>query len=258
LSVPRMQSVPGEVKYDSTAMGEQRVVGQMLNAVVSGRPMFASVDVDLAGDKAVVSNGGSLLTMDTALTMETGCHGGCWQGIQRECAGESCCMNTYTGVGKVGFHYPLPGDLMSFGVTPGNGWILAKGAFISGSKELKVNARFAGLCACFFSGEGPFLTHVECDQGGAPGMFFAGGFGSIIRHDVQPGTILLVDHGLFFAAHESTRLRVRMFGGLKTCCCSGEGFVMRFQGPCTVFTQSRDPTMLRRAEERTVEQNSSV
>jgi len=242
-----------EVKYESVSTGEQRVVGQMLNATVSGRPMFASVDVDLQGDQAVVARTGTLLTMDTTLQMSTWCHGGCWQGLQRHCAGESFCMNTYAGTGKVGFHFPVPGDVMCFGVTPGNGWILSKGAFLSGSHNLKVNARFAGFCACLFSGEGPFLTHVECGEGGAPGMFFAGGFGSIVRHDVAPGAVLLVEHGLFFAAHENTKLRVRTFGGLKTFCCSGEGFVMRFQGPCTVFTQSRDPSLLREPEDKQVD-----
>ena len=109
-----------EVKYESVATGEQRVfellpvchsefgyrlqvVGQMLNATVSGRPLFASVDVDLQGDQAVVARTGSLLTMDSAhaqlmmfadrvvraatLKMVTGIHGGCWQGLQRHCSG---------------------------------------------------------------------------------------------------------------------------------------------------------------------------
>jgi len=58
----------------------------------------------------------------------------------------------------------------------GNGWIVNKGV-IAGSHNLKVrllflflvsvflmfifqvNARFAGFCACLFSGEGPLLTH---------------------------------------------------------------------------------------------------
>jgi len=247
-----------EVKYESVSTGEQRVVGQMLSATVSGRPMFASVDVDLQGDQAVVARTGSLLTMDTTLKMTTSIHNGCWQGLQRHCSGESCCMNTYTGTGKVGFHFALPGDLMCFGVAPGAGWILAKGSFIAGSHNLKVNARFAGFCACLFSGEGPLLTHVECGAQGSPGMFFAGGFGSIVRHDVAPGAILLVEHGLFFAAHESTKLRVRTFGGLKTFCCSGEGFIMRFQGPCTVFTQSRDPSLLRPPEDKQVDRDGAA
>jgi len=171
---------------------------------------------------------------------------------------------------------------------------------------------FAGFCACLFSGEGPLLTHVECGTGGAPGMFFrwrirfycgASDAPSCRVSAAVPDYFVFSDTTLprapfcwwtrlFFAAHEaarlavlvrvhgphvcvcfqSTRLRVRTFGGLKTFCCSGEGFVMRFQGtpiacacaslplltlvsntssgPCTVFTQSRDPSILRPPEDK--------
>jgi len=89
------------------------------------------------------------------------------------------------------------------------------------------------------------LTHVFCDESKTNGMFFAGGFGSIVRHDVKPGHVLYVDNGLFFAAHEKTRITVGLIGGCRATCCSGEGLVMKFYGPCCVFTQSRDPSIFK-------------
>jgi len=212
-----------------------------LRGIVSGRPMFASVDVDLQEGQQVLADGGSLLWMDGGMPMETECVGGLLNSIGRCCAGESCCLNRYTGPGKISLGFSLPGDMMCFAVGPGAGWILSKGAFVAGSNNITITARFAGLCACIFSGEGPFLTHITCKDG--QGMFYAGGFGSIRRHDIAAGQVFIVDHGLFFAAHEATRLSVAPIGGLKTTCCSGEGIVMRFNGPCTIFTQSRDPSL---------------
>jgi uncharacterized protein (TIGR00266 family) len=214
---------------------------QSLRGIVSGRPMFASVDIDLDGKQAVVCDAGSLLWKDNDVKMETGCFGTCFNGIGRECAGESCCMNTYSGVGKVGLGFELPGDIMTFGATPGQGWILNKGAFVAGTTNLTISAKFIGCCACLFSGEGPFLTHVHVKEGG--GMFFAGGFGSIVRHDIPAGRVFFVDNGLFFAAHEKTKIKIRPVGGVKATCCSGEGLVMAFLGPAVVFTQSRDPSI---------------
>jgi len=46
----------------------------------------------------------------------------------------------------------------------------------------------------------------------------------------------------FFAAHEDTKFRLGLAGGLKNFCCTGGGgLVMVFTGPCTIYTQSRDP-----------------
>jgi len=221
---------------------------EMLKGIVSGRPMFASVDIDLENGQGVVADAGSLLWMDGALQIETEIFGGCLQGCARECAGETCCMNIYRGQGKLGLGYHVPGDLMSFGVTPGGGWILSRKAFLCGTTNLHISARFIGLCACLFAGEGPFMTHVYAKEGN--GMFFGGGYGSIVRHDIPMGQTFFVDHGLFFAAHESTKIRVQIAGGLKTFCCTGEGFVMKFIGPCVIFTQSRDPSILRPPEDK--------
>jgi len=212
-----------------------------LRGIVSGRPMFASVDIDLQEGQQVLADGGSLLWMEGGMAMETECVNGLLASIGRCCAGEACCLNRYTGPGKISLGFPLPGDMMCFAVGPGAGWILSKGAFVAGSNNIYISARFSGFCASVFSGEGPFLTHVTCKDG--QGMFYAGGFGSITRHDIAAGQVFIVDHGLFFAAHEATRLHVAPIGGIKSTLCSGEGIVMRFNGPCTIFTQSRDPAL---------------
>jgi uncharacterized protein (AIM24 family) len=151
-------------------------------------------------------------------------------------------MNTYSKGSKIGFGFTLPGDMMSFGVTPGNGWILSQGAFIAGTSTLRVSGKFTGCCTCA-AGEGLFLTHVTSEDRKSNGMFFAGGYGSIVRHDVAKGQVLFVDNGLFFAAHELTRITVGLIGGCRASCCSGEGLVMKFYGPCCIFTQSRDPSI---------------
>jgi len=224
--------------------------------VVSGRPMFGSVDVHLAGGQSVVADGGTLLWMDSTMRMETGISaGGCMAGCARECAGESCCFNTYSGDGKVGLGTPLPGDVMTFAVTPDSGWILSKGAFIAGTNNLRVSARFAGCCACMFSGEGPFLTRVTTND--PYGMFYAGGYGAITRHDIPPGQMFFVDNGLFFAANDRQRIAITIVGGSQGCwsrckagACSGEGLVMRFYGPCVIFTQSRDPAIFDPVDKR--------
>lgn len=212
-----------------------------LQGVISGGPMFASVDIVLRPNEQVLADAASMTWKDEDIKIETDCHGGCGQSFCRACANESCCLNTYTGPGRVGFAFDLPGDMLPFAVNPNFGWILSRGAFICGTPNIDVSSRFAGCFAACCSGEGPFLTKVTCKQG--DGLFYAGGFGSIVRHDIPPGQVFFVDNGLFFAANDQTKLQIGMVGNFKSTLCSGEGLVMKFYGPCTIFTQSRDPSI---------------
>jgi len=217
-------------------------MAQALKAVVNGRPMFASVDIEMEHGTKVLADAGSMTWMDEEIKIETSIKDGLKAGFCRAMAHESCCLNTYTGQGKVGFAFDLPGDIMAFAVNPQFGWVLSQGAFICGTENIKVSGRFAGCCACLTSGEGPFLTKVTSES---QGIFYAGGFGSIVRHDIPAGQTFFCDNGLFFAAQDTTKLRMGIVGGVKSFLCSGEGFVMQFYGPCTIFTQSRDPSIFK-------------
>lgn len=223
-----------------------------LYGVLNGRPMFGSVDVFLT-DQDIVSDAGSLLWMQDGLTMSTSMYGDCTSACGRNCAGESCCMNTYTGTGMVGFGFLLPGDIVAFTVKKDKGWITSKGAFICGSTNLRISGRFTGCCAGASSGEGLFLTKVTLNDGvDGNGIFWAGGYGGIDRHDVAAGQTLFIDNGLFFAAGEKQKITVGWTtGGAKSLFFSGEGIVMKLRGPAIIYTQNRDPSIFKPPEDTT-------
>jgi len=219
-----------------------------LNYAIKGRPAYAYTDVGLKPGQQLLADAGAMLWMDGEVQMETDCYGGCGNAFCRTCSGESFCQNLFTGAGNVTVGLTLPGDMIPFEVTPGNGWVLSRKAFVSGTSNLIVTSRFAGCAAACFGGEGPFLTKVYCTQG--KGVFLAGNYGSLERHEVPYGQALFVDHGLFFAAHEAAPLRIGIVGNLVACCCSGEGFVLKFFGPCVVYTKSRDPAKWAREKQQ--------
>eukprot|EP00117_Sycon_ciliatum_P047251 scpid99461/ scgid33763/ len=208
---------------------------------IHGRPAFASVTVFLDEGQEVVGDGGALLWMDGNVGTELFCPGGCGAAMSRSWAGESCYMTKYTGAGYTTFSFNEPGDLLAFSVTPDHGWILTQKAYVAGTANVKVAGRFTGCCTSSLADEGLFFTKVTTKD--PHGLFFAGGFGEIIRHDIPDGKTLYVDNGLFFAAHEKTNIKIKVLGGVQTCACGGEGVVMSFKGPTVVYTQSRDPAL---------------
>lgn len=230
------------------SLDNQFVKPPILNTI-SKNHMFGDVQIYLNKQK-VVADTGSLLWMDADLELTTGIYGTCMNGCGRACAGESCCMNTYSGEGLAVLSFVLPGQVVHFLVNPGTGWIFSRGAFIAGSDGLTVTARFAGCCASIFSGEGMFLTKVSLPEDASqPGQCWAGGYGAIDRHTIQGGQALMIDNGLFFAADKKQKIQVTWVGGVKQACFSGEGLVMQIYGPSTVYTQNRDPSIFRPPED---------
>lgn len=157
-------------------------------------------------------------------------------------------LSQFRGTGanqKVAIGTKLPGDVMAFGITPGNGFVFTYDAFVAGSANLAVSTRFSGCCACDCADEAPFLTKVTVDDGDM-GIVIGGGYGMIERHDIPPGESLYVSRGLFFAAREDISFEVGLVGGLSNLCCTGGGIVMKFHGPGAVYTSSKNPTQLLR------------
>jgi len=211
----------------------------ILPSTVVNRPAFAHARVELKEGVEVVAAAGAMLWMDGNITMDTSCYGGLCSSWYRGCAGQSFCMNKFSGVGEISFGFDLPGDMLPFAVTPGQGWIISSGSFICGTPNSIVSARWAGCSTCVCGGEGAFLTRVF--SSGGNGLFYAGGFGQLQRHEIPEGKTLLINTGLFFAANENTGIEIGLPGSCTTWCCGKEGFVMKFHGPAVVYTQNRDP-----------------
>jgi len=116
-------------------------------------------------------------------------------------------------------------------------------------KNIIVSAKWAGCGNCCLTEQGPFFTHVRTEKNSGTGMFFAGSYGALERHEILSNKLFFVDAANFFAARDDIKFKIGLIGGLKQCCCSGELFVMKFRGPCVVFTRSRDPSVFNKATE---------
>jgi len=218
----------------------------VLNGFIRDRPAFSHVEVRLDPGQKVKANARAMIWMDGSVKVDTKCND-CCDGCWRTCAGESCCVNEFTGPaggGAVTFALDLPGDMLPFGVLPGpgNGWVVAAGSYVCGSDNLTVSARFAGCQACCCGDVKPWLCKVTL-LGEGNGMFWAGGYGALTRHDIPEGKTFFLDNGLFFAANELVNIGLGLPGGCISCCYGGEGVVMKFTGPCVVYSQNRSPAI---------------
>jgi len=224
----------------------------LLNGFIRDRPAFSHVEVRLMPGQKVIANAKAMIWMDGHVRVDTKC-ADCCEGCWRTCAGESCCQNEFTGPqggGAVTFALDLPGDMLPFGVMPGegNGWVIAAGGYVCGTPNVSVSARFAGCAACCCGDVAPWLVKATvkpppAGQAAENGMFWAGSYGALTRHDIPEGKTLFLDNGLFFAANEKVNIGLGLPGSCISCCYGKEGVVMKFTGPAVVYSQNRSPAI---------------
>jgi len=203
---------------------------------ISGGPAFAEVRVDLKAGEVLKAEGGAMSHMDGEVGMETK-SGGFFSGIKRSLTGESFFQNLFTGPGSVTLAPMMPGEIMMMEIRPDQGWVIQQDAYLAGSPNIDVSSKWGGFRS-ILGGEGAFLTHLSSSDGNK-GQVFLGGFGSLKKHEIPAGKEYVLDTGIFFATPDATNFRTSKVGGMKSFFFGGEGLVMRFTGPCTVYTQSR-------------------
>ena len=209
---------------------------ELLDYEILGGEMFSTVAIDLKVNQEVLAEAGSMAFMDGTIVMKTTTGGGFMKGLKRSFSGESFWQNTFTGPGKLTLANNLPGDTETFKIAPNEGWILTRDAYIGGTTNIEVSTKWGGF-KTLFSGEGALLTHVKAVN--SDGLFFAGSYGALKKHEIAEGEEFTVDNGLFFACPEGTNFKMSKIGGWKSFFLGGEGVVLRFFGPAVVFTQSR-------------------
>lgn len=210
----------------------------MYEYTIKGGEAFAELWINLGAGQTIKAEGGAMSYMDGTVQMETQ-SGGFFKGIKRAFSGESFFQNLFTGPGNIVFAPSLPGSIIELDINVSNGWLLQRDGYIASSPNIEVSSKWGGLKS-MFGGEGAILTHVGLQEGGGnKGTVFAGGYGSIQKHEVPSGKEFVVDTGIFFATEDTTQFKTSKVGGTKSFFFGGEGLVMRFTGPCTVYTQSR-------------------
>jgi len=210
---------------------------------IQNGPGFASVDFNLDKDQTILANAGMMSYMDADVKVKTQTHG-FFKGLMRGLLTTSSMFLTdYTGVkggNRISFANFLPGDVVPIIVKPGEKFTLASYGLVcmTANVILETRMRLKGLLL----GDNAFLTDVKVDstKSNQPGMVWVAAYGGYEKLDVSFGDSLQVDNGMFLAAHSDTRWKMSKIGGVKSFLFSGEGVTMKFEGPCTVYIQTRN------------------
>jgi len=204
-------------------------------------PGFAVARCTLAGGEKMRAESGAMAATSGGVEIEAKMQGGLMKGLKRSVlGGESFFMTTLEAPSQGGWvdvAARLPGDAI---VLPVGGAInLTRGCYLASTSDVEIDTKWGGF-KTIGGGEGGFLLHATGN-----GTVVVSCYGAIDKVDLGAGETIVVDSGHLVAFDPSIQFTTRKASaGIMNTLKSGEGFVMEFTGPGTIYTQTRNPDAL--------------
>lgn len=204
---------------------------------IYGEPLPV-VTCNLEAGETMITERGSMSWMSPNMKMETTTNGGMGKAFGRMFSGESFFQNRYTSVGDQGmiaFASSFPGSIRAFNISPGNGMIAQKSAFLACEQGVELSIHFQKkIGSGFFGGEGFIMQKLSGN-----GIAFIEIDGSAVEYELEAGQQIIVDTGYVAAMTETCKMDIKSVPGVKNMMFGGEGvFNTVVTGPGKVILQT--------------------
>jgi uncharacterized protein (TIGR00266 family) len=200
------------------------------------RPAYSLTRIKLDPNEEVRVEGGSMVSMNADVTLETKAEGGLLKSLARSVlGGESFFVNTYRAGargGEVAVAPSLPGDMEALRLS-GETLLVQSGSFVACEKSITLDTAWGGA-KTFFASEGLIMLRAT-----GSGLLVLSSYGAIHQMELAAGEKYVIDTGHLVAFSANLGFQVRRVGGLKSTLFSGEGLVVDLTGPGRVLMQTR-------------------
>ncbi len=223
---------------------------------IAYQPSYSLAIVNLEPGEEIRCEAGARVSMSAELILEAklnagsgggGLLGGVFGAVKKAMlGGESFFMTSVRAdrkAGEVTLAPSVPGDITALELT--QPILVQGGSYLANGPGVEIDTKFSGLKG-MMGGEGLFFLRAS-----GKGTLFITSFGAIHKKVLSPGERWVVDSGHMVAYEEGVQMQTRMAGNQEgagflkraaTSAASGEGLVMEFTGPGTVWIQTRNPS----------------
>ncbi len=203
------------------------------------KPAYAMLVVTLEPNETITAEAGSMTYMTPNMEAHTRKREQSFLGTLglSIIGGQSFWVNDYTATnapGEAGFAAAPVGDIEVMEITPNQGYIIQKSAYIASAPTVDLDVKWEGFTRGLF-GQGLFMLRAT-----GSGTLFINTFGAIDKHTLAPGQTLTVDNFHLVAFSDTCTYKVTRFGGLKETLLGGEGLVTQITGPGDVHIQTKN------------------
>ena len=202
-------------------------------------PSYSMLEVQLEKGEQITGEAGALTYMTPNIDVQTRTRERSLLGsiTTSILGGQSLFVTDFRATGKEGklalVAAPI-GDIIKLDVTPENGYIIQKSAYLASTQSIDLDVRWEGFSRGIF-GQGLFMIRTTGN-----GDLFLNSFGALDKHVLEPGEQLVVDNFHLVAFSNTCEYEVRKFGSWKETILSGEGLVTYIEGPGEVYIQTKN------------------
>lgn len=222
-----------------------------MEAIVKQVPSFPMLELRLAAGESVLAEAGSMVARDGDVAMHVALDIGPERGLgarlralavaalRRLIGGEHFFVNRFVAPPAGGWVWIAPafaGEVSPLTIGGGERWTLVPGAFVAGSGDVHLRARWAGLGA-ILSREAAFWVDVD-----GQGTVWVAAQGAAIALDVDGSMVVDAGHLVGFSA--ALRAKVRGERGHRAWTSRGEGTMVELSGRGRALVQSRSTRAL--------------
>jgi uncharacterized protein (TIGR00266 family) len=188
--------------------------------------------------ETLITERGSMSWMSPNMKMETSTNGGIGKALGRMFSGDALFQNRYTamsGEGMIAFASSFPGSIRALEISPDNGMIVQKSAFLASEVGVELSLHFQKrLGAGLFGGEGFIMQRLS-----GHGIAFIEIDGYALEYVLQPGQQMIIDTGYLAAMTEGCTMDIQTVPGIKNMFLGGEGiFNTIVTGPGKIILQT--------------------
>ncbi|MFC7019177.1 MULTISPECIES: TIGR00266 family protein [Haloarcula] len=200
------------------------------------KPAYTHVVLDMEEGESVLAEPGAMVSHSASISIETTTsRDGILSSAKSLLGGESLLANEFTargGPGRLTLAPPAPGDVSHHELTDETLYAV-DGAFLAADPAIDIDSEFGGIKSVL---AGASITPLALK---GTGDVFIEAFGGLESVELEAGETYTVDNEHVVAWESSVDFDARRVGGLKSTLLSGEGLVMDFTGPGTVWYQTR-------------------
>jgi len=200
------------------------------------------LEVDLQPGQRLVSPGGEVSWMTSAIQMSTQTSGagskGVFGALKRTVAGGGLFMTQYTaegGPGTVAFATKMPGEIRPVAIAPGREYLVHRHGFLAGTADVTLQIGFQQkLGAGIFGGSGFVLQHLAGN-----GTAWVELSGELVEYHLAPGENLRVIPGHVGLFDANMSFEITMVKGIKNLLFGADSlFLASLTGPGMVWLQT--------------------
>lgn len=214
------------------------------NSEIKGSHGSQYLEIKLNKDESIIAATGAMIYMNSGINKAELQYDGITSGIKKLLAGETFFYQKFTGNsnnGKLLLGANFINSIIVMKIYKNNDFRLSRYSYLASTDNIKIkfDTQMKGILG--IGQEEGFILPVASCISGDYGYIWLSTFGSFERIEVPENDEIIVDNGMFLACHNRQQYSIEKIGkSLFKSFFGGEGFGMKFTGPCTVFIQTKN------------------